>query len=90
MEAIQQAKHSRWMEPFRYLYIALEEFNFFWEQEQVFEFDLLWREGWSIWYIADYFQRDPDEVLILYMDRIRKKMIHDRPNGLFGTKGRRP
>lgn len=65
-------------------YIALEEMNFFWKESQVKEFDQLWREGWSIYYISDHFNRDPDEVLLLYLDRIKKGYIYKRRNGILG------
>jgi len=69
-------------------YIALEDLDFIWRTSQVREFDQLWRAGWSLYYISDHFRRDPDEVVLLSMDRIRKNFIHERKGGVFGWRGR--
>lgn len=80
---IHQVKRA-YVERFRSLYIVGEDLNFFWDIHQVIEFDALWRAGWSIFYIADHFGRDPDEIVLLVMDRKRKDKIGDRKGGVFG------
>ena len=64
----------------RTLYTALDDksFNFYWEQKAVFQFDRLWREGVNIYDIARILDRDPDDVLILAIDRAKKKFIKKR------------
>jgi hypothetical protein len=66
------------------VYIALEELNFIWDFRQVRELDEMWRRGFSLQYMAEYFDRDPDEVAILLMDRLRRGRIRPRKGGIFG------
>jgi len=65
-------------------YIALEDMNFLWSHNQVREFDELWKRGYSIRYIAEYFHRKPIEVLLLALDRAEKGKIEERKNGIWG------
>jgi hypothetical protein len=69
-----------------YTYIALEEINFLWSLSEVLEFDQLWNDGYSIEYMADYFNRKPIEVLLLALDRAEKGKIKERKNGIWGEK----
>lgn len=62
------------------LYIACEELDYFWSVKEVLEFEMAFKykknEGKNQFEIinelAEYFGRDPDEVLILFVDRARK------------------
>ncbi|WP_409162493.1 helix-turn-helix domain containing protein [Paenibacillus sp. KR2-11] len=65
-------------------YIALEELNYFWDEEDLPIIDRMWNEGRSLWDIADRFHRDPDEVVLLIMDRRRQGLINNRPGGSLG------
>lgn len=68
------------------VYIALEDLpiNFFWTPKEVGWFDQLWKEGWSITYIAETLERNPIDVALLIMDRNYKKKIKPRKNGIWG------
>lgn len=67
-------------------YIALEDLNFFWDYKEVKEFRHMWERGFAIWDIANVFNRDPDEVMLLAMDQARKGRIQMRPGGLWGNR----
>jgi hypothetical protein len=64
-------------------YIACEELDFTWSNEQVREFDKRWREGrkhgrTSLEMIAELskrFKRLPEEIVILTMDRGMKSKL---------------
>ncbi|GAB7387398.1 hypothetical protein BSNK01_12340 [Bacillaceae bacterium] len=72
----------------RNIYVACEDMDFVWDERDVEEFDRMWQEGFSIWDIARAFNRDPDEVALLAMDRARKRKIKKRKNGVFGRRMR--
>ncbi|KAB2328954.1 helix-turn-helix domain-containing protein [Cytobacillus depressus] len=65
-------------------YIALEELNFFWDQNEISEFDKLWAEGASLYELMERFNRNHAEVAVLIMDRSLKGKIKERKYGLFG------
>jgi len=67
-------------------YIACDELNLDWKEQDVTAFDSMWNEGLSLMDIAVAFGRDADEVALLVIDRARKGAIHRRPNGLFGRR----
>jgi hypothetical protein len=67
------------------VYIALEDLDFIWDIRQVRELDEMWRRGFSLQYMAEYFDRDPDEVALLLMDRLRRGRIRPRKGGIFGA-----
>ncbi len=87
--ADQEKVHRRQVERMYHLkkrndtYIALEDTDFTWDLMQVTEFEYLWREGYSLQGIAEYFDRDIDEVALLLMDRIKKDKIKPRKRGIF-------
>lgn len=67
------------------IYIALEELDFFWSEAEVKEFQLMWNKGFSIYDIAEYFEReDVDEVWILIICQMRQEKIRQRKGGLVG------
>lgn len=72
----------------RNIYIALEELDFIWCESEIPDIERLWNEGFSIWEIGQACDRDPDEVLILIMDRVRKGAIGNRPGGVMGRRKR--
>lgn len=63
-------------------YIALEELNFIWDEDDVKRFITMWKEGINFWKIANEFQRDPDEVAVLMMSLVREGKIEPRRLGL--------
>jgi hypothetical protein len=64
-------------------YIALEDLEFRWTMEQVKKIEQMWEEGLSWDYMADYFDRDKDEVAVILMCRARKGFINPRKQGIF-------
>lgn len=50
-------------------YIALEEINFIWPEDQVNLSRLLWKEGASLLEISDQLKRKPIEVFLLLLDQ---------------------
>lgn len=68
------------------LYTALEDLDFHWDYEQVKEFKQMWNKGFSIMYIAEYFDRPQEEVAVLLLDRSLKGCIKQRKGGLFGER----
>lgn len=59
-------------------YVACEDIDFEWDDKDVHAFDKAWNSGWSIEEIAHGFARDPDEIVILIIDRARQGKIHKR------------
>jgi len=69
------------------VYIACEELNFLWREQDVEKVERLWREGYDIRAIAKIVKRNVDEVAILIMDRARCGALKRRPTGVFGKTG---
>lgn len=67
-------------------YIALDDLDFGWNEDDVIAFDRMWTHGWDCGRIAQEMRRNPDEVAVLAMDRVIKGAIEPRPGGWFGTK----
>ncbi|KHD85693.1 hypothetical protein NG54_07840 [Heyndrickxia ginsengihumi] len=65
------------------IYIALEEIDFIWDTREIREFIQMWRKGFSVKYIADYFERPEIDCVLLVMDLSIKGRIKPRLNGLF-------
>lgn len=63
-------------------YIALEDMDLDWKYDQVAKFDELWKNGYSLEYIAKKFKRDIDEVALLLIDRSRQGYVGPRTIGL--------
>lgn len=79
--------HERYMTKRRdNIYIALEDLDFIWSRKEVRQFDCMWEQGLGVHDIAKVLGRDPDEVFILAMDRVRKGAISKRPGGIYGMR----
>lgn len=65
--------------------IVLEDLNFVWDEEELFDMKCKWDEGESIMQVSQYFDRDPDEVVIALIHLARKSKISGRKGGLFGN-----
>jgi predicted metal-dependent hydrolase len=79
-----ELKHSRnHKEP---KYIALEDLNFAWLEEEILLVMRMWNEGRAIWDIADALKRPQEEVLILLIDMSMKGGIKERTGGVFGDR----
>lgn len=57
------------------IYIALEDLDFIWDERDVYKVEALWKDGTSIWAIAEKMNRDPDEIAVLIMDLARKEKV---------------
>lgn len=66
------------------IYLALEDMDLVWDEQDVLEFDRMWCEGLSVPDIARAFRRDVNEVVALAMDRALKDKITPRPYGAYG------
>jgi hypothetical protein len=62
-----------------------EELEWEWEDKLVCVVEQMWANGNSVEWIAKELKKDPDEVLILLIDRARKGYINKRPGGVFGV-----
>ncbi|WP_017814427.1 hypothetical protein [Paenibacillus shenyangensis] len=75
------------LETRRNIYTALEDLNFFWDEDKDLpQFQNMWNKGCSLLEIAEYFDRDPDEVVLLVIDQAREKKIKQRQHGLLGER----
>lgn len=63
-------------------YIALNELRFDWLERDIEAFEHMWRSGYTVKFIAQKLQREPEEIVILAMDRARKGKIEPRVMGL--------
>lgn len=66
----------------RNLYIALEELDMLWDEDEVVQVKEAWNNNESVFAIGEKMQRDPDEVALLIMDLARKGAIGKRTLGL--------
>lgn len=65
------------------VYICCEEMDFIWSMKEVLEFDMAWNHKKNqgknqmeiINELAEYFDRDPDEIGLLAIDRAKKGRI---------------
>ena len=79
-----ELKHNRnYEEP---KYIALEDLNFAWLEEEIVTVIQMWREGRPIWDIADALKRPQEEVIVLLIDLGMKGGIRKRTGGVFGDR----
>ncbi len=68
-------------------YIAMEDLNFDWEYADIQTVKKAWKRGESLVTIGRHLNRDPDEVTVLVMDLIRKRVIFPRVGGATGWGG---
>lgn len=66
--------------------IVLEEMDFIWDSKDLFELRKMWNKDYGIKYMAEYFDRDPDEIMIAIIHLAKEKRIEVRRNGLIGLK----
>lgn len=78
--ALQQRKYLK--NERRNLYIALEELDMLWDEDDVLRVKNAWKNNESVFAIGEKLQRDPDEVALLIMDLARKGAIGKRTLGL--------
>lgn len=83
--AIKSIHNSFMKDDNKSMYIACEDIEFKWNIHQVREFDKIWRKGIKagtnakdlIRYIANKFNRTPEEVAVLVIDRGMKGIIQE-------------
>lgn len=73
------------LKPRRNRVIVLEGLNFFWDEPELEEIVQMWEEQFSVNYISDYFDRDPDEILLALLHLAKTDRIQKRNGGLFGN-----
>lgn len=66
--------------------IVCEDLNFIWEQSELREIKRMWKMNFSVKYMAEYFDRDPDEILIALIHLAKDDRIQSRIYGLKGLK----
>ncbi|MFE4203866.1 hypothetical protein [Aneurinibacillus aneurinilyticus] len=66
------------------VYIACEDLDFLWDEEQIPEVIAMWNMGIPIEYIANTFGCEVDEAALLIFDLCRQRKIDPRPNGVWG------
>lgn len=69
-------------------YIACEEYDFTWGEDEIMRFRQLWRQGVSIPQMAVELRRHQNELAILVLDQIEHKYIRPRKGGALGTEGK--
>lgn len=82
--AVRHMEREIMTEKRRKIYVACEDLNFVWCEGDVLEFDRMWHSGVSVQFIANTFKRDPDEVLLLLIDRAKLGYIKPRKGELWG------
>ena len=79
-----ELKHARNHEEPKY--IALEDLNFAWLEEEILLVMRMWDEGRAIWDIADALKRPQEEVIVLLIDMSMKGGIKERIGGVYGDR----
>lgn len=64
--------------------IVLDGLDFLWDRPELNELAFLWKKNFSVYYMAEYFERDPDEILLALLHLSRSGRIERRPGGLLG------
>lgn len=65
-------------------YIACEDLDFIWTEEEVFDFQCQWADGVTLEDLVQYFGRTQEEILILALDLGLKGKVRPRKGGLIG------
>ncbi|MBD7967726.1 helix-turn-helix domain-containing protein [Paenibacillus gallinarum] len=81
----QFARNEHFFKQRNNIYLACEEMDFTWNEKEIKQVEIMWNKGVEVHSIATEMKRDPDEVVILIIDRAKKGCIGNRPGGLIGT-----
>jgi|SRR5690606_7057612 len=65
-------------------YVACEKYDFLWYEDEILDFERMWKEGKTLIEIAEYFNRPQIEILFLAADRAEEGAIKERKGGLLG------
>lgn len=68
------------------MYIALENADFGWRDEQVEVVDQLWKDGAPIDEIAKLMSRPARDVFLLIFDRLESGRLKEREGSIFGER----
>lgn len=63
---------------------VLEDLDFYWDKKELKQIRKMWDNEIGIKYIAEYFKRDPDEVILAILHLAREDKIIPRKRGLLG------
>lgn len=66
------------------IYLPLEDIDLVWDERDLPKVRELWEQNFSVWEIAEEFNRDPIAVAVLIIDQARQDKIKRRPWGMFG------
>ncbi|MCP1359082.1 hypothetical protein [Aneurinibacillus migulanus] len=77
-------EHRHLTEQRNKIYIACEDLDFLWDEEQIPEVIAMWNMGIPIEHIANNFGREVDEAALLILDLCRQRKIKPRSGGVFG------
>lgn len=69
------------------VFIDYDKVDFIWDEEEVLQFDLMWKQGYSFQWISKTLRRNYLDCAILLFDRARKDFIFPRKDGLNGKEG---
>ncbi|WP_026572481.1 hypothetical protein [Bacillus sp. UNC438CL73TsuS30] len=69
-------------EPRQNRIIVCEDMDFVWDKPELKALKKMWEKELSVNYIADYFDRDPDEILVALIHLARNDKIARRKEGL--------
>jgi hypothetical protein len=63
---------------------ACEDLDFWWDRSELHEMKKLWKKDFSVRWMAEHFDRDPDEVLLALIHLAKEDRISARKSGLKG------
>ncbi|MBO0962368.1 hypothetical protein J1P26_21935 [Neobacillus sp. MM2021_6] len=64
--------------------VILEDLDFVWDQPELNEIAQMWNRSLSVNYMAEHFNRDPDELLMAIIHLARNDKLVPRKYGLKG------
>jgi hypothetical protein len=68
----------------RNIYIALENFDFLWDEDDLVKIRELWDGGIHLQDMAKYLKRPAAEVFCILLDQSHKGFLRHRKGGLYG------
>lgn len=64
--------------------IVLEDLDFLWDRSELREIVQMWQKNFSLHYMAEYLEREPDEIFLALLHLSRNKRIEARKGGILG------
>lgn len=62
--------------------LVLEDLDFVWDESELKDVRKMWNQELTVYYMADYFNRDPDELVLATLHLAREGKIGKRKSGL--------